>query len=737
MSKPSQSINIIRISLCLLCTLAMLLHLSQRVDIPFVTNFNNQLYDLRLRLSAPQTLDERIVILDIDEKSLLKEGRWPWPRDKMSYLIDLLFDYYQISILGMDIVFAEEDKSSGLDILNHLGKKQLAHNQDYQNYLQQVTPQLQYDQLFAKSLKNRLVILGYYTSPEENKLNPLSTLPQPLIQSSSLDFTNLLYKEKSYGANLSLLQNSAYGGGFFSNPALDSDGVFRRVPLLIEYQDNVYETLSLAMLRGLFQLQQVDFEVTDGLLEKINLEGLSLPVDARSNILVPYRGRAEKYFTYVSATDVLSGELAPDLLSGKIVIMGTTAPGLKDLRTTPVQEAYPGVEVHANMLSGMLDKSIKSSPRYIQDLELITSLLIGVFCALVFLKTSALITTICYLMLLTSVVTASSYLWIFQNLATNMGPPIALLTVLYGIQTLFSYFSETRRKQMLSNMFGHYIPPELVKSMSKSEEQFTTQGESRELTVLFSDIRGFTSLSENLEATELCVLINDILTPITRVIHEHNGTIDKYMGDAVMAFWGAPITDQHHANHGVATALNLVETLHNLTDEFAEKGYPPIKMGIGLNSGKMSVGNMGSEFRLAYTVMGDAVNLGSRLEGLTKQYGVDVIVSEFTKEMANAYFYKELDMVRVKGKLEPITIYEPICLRDNITDRLRQEDNLLLSALKAFRQQNWTLAISQFEQLRLEFQDHLLYRMYLERIELYRQEPPGDDWDGVFTHQSK
>lgn len=286
-------------------------------------------------------------------------------------------------------------------------------------------------------------------------------------------------------------------------------------------------------------------------------------------------------------------------------------------------------------------------------------------------------------------------------------------------------------------MFGQYIPPELVEQMSRSDEEFSLKGESREMTVLFSDVRGFTTISEGMEPQELCELINDILTPVTRVIHEHKGTIDKYIGDAIMAFWGAPMQNPQHASYAVRAGLAILQALKTIQKDFKAKGWPEVDIGIGLNTGTMSVGNMGSQFRIAYTIMGDAVNLGSRLEGLTKQYGVKMIVSESTLLAAPEFTYRELDKVRVKGKHKPITIYEPLGVTEDISSEQLQILDLLNQGLHGYRQQQWAAAQLIFEQLAERYPHDKLYPIYLERIAYYLEAPPEIDWDGAFTHTSK
>jgi adenylate cyclase len=302
---------------------------------------------------------------------------------------------------------------------------------------------------------------------------------------------------------------------------------------------------------------------------------------------------------------------------------------------------------------------------------------------------------------------------------------------------VFGYLFESRSRHMMDGLFGQYVPPDLVKAMSKNPHTYSLASRKLELSVLFSDIRSFTSISEGLDAAELSELMNHYLTPMTRIVHETQGTIDKYIGDAVMAFWGAPVRDAEHASRAVEAGLAMQAALGPLNEEFATKGWPEIHIGVGVNTGPMSVGNMGSNFRKAYTVLGDAVNLGSRLEGITKVYGVGFIVAEATSEKAHEYLYRELDRVRVKGKDEPVTILEPLGLKEELSAEEITRAEAFRQAVLLYRQQDWDAAQEALERLLNQEPGCLLYELYLERITTYREDPPGEYWDGVFTHKTK
>ena len=729
--------------LCLVVTVLFLLHHIERINIPLLNNIENIAYDLRLKLNVPETIDSRIVILDIDEKSLAQEGRWPWSRDKLSYLVDMLFDYYQVKLLGFDIVFAEPDTSSGLGLLNKLSKNELADNEEFTSIVDKLTPQLNFDTVFANSLENRPVVMGYYFNNANDNINPSSSLPKSAYNLEDLPPVGFI-RSHGYGANLKTLQDKAVYGGYFNNSSIDIDGSFRRLPLVSEYDGNLYESLSLAMYRRLLDQPPLEFTFNSGYdlasstprLESINIESLSIPVTDQGVALVPYRGK-QGSFKYISATDVLNGITPPEELMNKIIIMGATAAGIFDLRMTPVQSVYPGVEVHANLVSAMLDQRFKSKPTYMLGVEFVELILLALLVIVLYPKLSSGSAAIVFGLIILAMITLNIYAWRELNLDNFIATPMVLLFILFSIQIYFGYFLETKRKNKLGQIFGQYIPKKLVEDMSKSEGNYSLKGENRELTVLFSDVRGFTSISEKVEPEELCELMNAILTPVTKVIHHNNGTIDKYIGDAVMAFWGAPLHDDKHAFNAVKASLEFASILESINQDFVTKGWPHIDLGVGINTGNMNVGNMGSEFRIAYTVMGDAVNLGSRLEALTKQYGVRVIVSESTSLAAPEFTYLELDRVRVKGKSEPITIYEPLCLRQDLTEEKSQQLDLLQIAYNFYHKQQWKRSQKEFETLAQQDPDKLLYQIYLGRIEEYINTAPEPDWDGVYTHTRK
>ena len=732
-----------RIGLSLLITLPLLLNAAGVLNLDFIRVLENYVYDMKLKLTMPGYPDPRVVIVDIDEKSLQEQGHWPWPRNKVAKLVDLLFDHYQIDVLGFDILFAERDESSGLKSLEALAQTELSGNPSFNSTLNRLRPQLNYDQVFADSLKNRRVVLGYYFRSEREQGSSVGTLPKPVLARGSFDPAGIsALPATAFAANLPELQTNAAGGGFFSFPLVDNDGKFRRIALLQEYQGSIYEVLGLAVARLHMQEPKIDFHYGFGARGARALESLkisarqSIPVDADVAALIPFRG-PKKSFSYISASDVLNGTVPPQTLRKAIVLIGSTAPGLMDLRTTPVGDVYPGVEMHANLIAGIIDDNIKERPDNSSDFEFWPLLLVGLLLACLLPSLKPMGATMLSLAVMAALLAGNVTAWQFNNFDLPLASIVVLAAALFLFNMAYGYFVEDHGKRLLTGLFGQYVPPELVDEMAKDPGAYSLEGESRELTVLFSDVRGFTTISEGLDPSQLTQLMNEYLTPMTHVIHQHRGTIDKYMGDAIMAFWGAPVHDDQHARHALLAGMEMNVKLEGLQEHFKARGWPPIRIGVGLNTGEMTVGNMGSEFRLAYTVMGDAVNLGSRLEGLTKEYGVQIMVSEFTRAAVPDFVYRELDRVRVKGKDRPVGIFEPICPQGEESSGLLDELALYDEALRLYREQDWQKAGERFASLQSTYPERYLFEVYAKRITYLRESPPGPDWDGAFTFTTK
>ena len=735
-----------RYVLGLLILLVLLGHSARIFQIPFVNHMDALIYDVKVRLTMPQSVDQRVVILDIDEKSLAEQGRWPWGRDKLAILMNKLFDKYGVKLVGFDVVFAEPDESSGLKSLESMAKKELKDVAGFQSTLRELRPQLDHDARFAAALKNRPVVLGYYFSSKEGGVSS-GAAPEPVFPAGTFSGRRIGFTQwVSFGANLPEFQKAAAGGGHF-NPLVDMDGTSRRVPLLVEHKGQYYESLSLAMVRNLLGNPPItpgypeDAPGSYAGMEWLDLKTSSggvmrIPVDENAATLIPYRGY-QGSFPYFSITDVLNDRIPQEKLAGRVVVVGTTAPGLMDLRATPVGAAYPGVEIHANLIAGMLDGSIKHKPPYILGADVLLVLIAGAVMAFLLPMLSPLRATVVGVIVLLLLLSVNFSFWHISHVVLPLANGMIAIVLLYAMNMSWGYFVESRTKRQLTGLFGQYVPPELVEEMSRDPENYSMAGRKAELTVLFSDIRGFTTISEGLEPNELATLMNQYLGAMTLVVRKHRGTLDKYIGDAIMAFWGAPVDDPEHAKNAVRTGLEMHVALHELNKDLVARGWPELKIGVGVNTGPMTVGDMGSTVRQSYTVMGDAVNLGSRLEGITKQYGVGFIAGESTRELLKKEFvFRELDRVRVKGKVDPVGIYEPVGEEGKVAAEDMDELKLWNQALRAYRAQDWDKAEVTLMNLQ-RIKPRYLYDLYVKRVEHLRKEPPGENWDGVTIFETK
>ena len=726
--------------------LVLLGHSARIYQIPFINHMDSLVYDMKVRLTMPQGIDKRVVILDIDEKSLAEQGRWPWGRDKLATLMTKLFDQYGVKLVGFDVVFAEPDESSGLKSLESLAKKELKDVAGFQATLRDLRPQLDNDARFAAAIKGRPIILGYYFSSKEGGVSS-GAAPEPVFPAGTFNGRRIGFTQwVSYGGNLPEFEKAAAGAGHF-NPLVDLDGTSRRVPLLVEYKGAYYESLSLAMVRNLLGNPEIipgypgNAPASYAAMEWLDLKTagggvMRIPVDENAATLIPYRGY-QGSFAYISITDVLNDRVPKEMLAGKVAVVGTTAPGLMDLRATPVGAAYPGVEIHANLIAGMLDGVIKHKPPYILGADVMLVLIAGAVMVFLLPMLSPFRATIVGLIVLLLMLSVNFGFWHVSNVVLPQANGMIAIFLLYAMNMSWGYFVESRTKRQLTGLFGQYVPPELVEEMSRDPENYSMAGRKAELTVLFSDVRGFTTISEGLEPDELATLMNQYLGAMTLVVRKHRGTLDKYIGDAIMAFWGAPVEDPEHARNAVLTGLEMHVALHELNKALVARGWPELKIGVGVNTGPMTVGDMGSPVRQSYTVMGDAVNLGSRLEGITKQYGVGFIAGESTRELLKKEFvFRELDRVRVKGKEDHVGIYEPVGEEGKVAREDMEEIKLWNQALRAYRGQDWDNAEVTLMNLQ-RMKPRYLYDLYAKRVEHLRKEPPGENWDGVTIFETK
>jgi len=630
----------VRIAITLLPVVLAIAHVLGAWQLPFLDRLDRFIYDVRLRATLPATLDPRIVIVDIDDPSLQELGQWPWGRDQLARLTSEVMERQQARVLGFDVLFVESDASSGLDALRRLAKGTLQDRAGFARDIEVLAPTLDRDAAFAKTLAGRRVALGFYlTRTAEPRAK--GVLPAPVLPADAFppgrDYTT---QWNGFVGSIAPLAEAAPVGGFL-NVVLDRDvdGVVRSVPLIARYDGGehaaagYYESLALAVFR--LALGDGDGTVQPMLAPTVGAAGrpapmealavsagasrLRIPVDESASVLVPFRGAGGPRggsFRHISASDVIRGALATGELKDKIVLVGSTAPGLQDLRSTPVGADFPGVEVHANIVSGLLDSRVLAVPDYAQGYELV--MLIAAGLALAFgLSVSAAPRAIGVAALISAVLIGlNSWLYVQAGLVLPLAASLVMVALSFVLNMSWGYFIDGRSSRELAKLFGTYVPPQLVDEMRADPGRYSMRAENRELTVLFCDIRGFTRLAEQLAPAELQALLNAYFSRLSEIISAHRGTVDKYMGDCVMAFWGAPVEATDHAELAVTAAIEMVAAVQALNERRRLAGRPQVQVGIGINTGVMSVGDMGSAVRRSYTVVGDAVNLASRLEGL-------------------------------------------------------------------------------------------------------------------------
>ena len=706
-----------------------------------LSHLDNIVYDARLRATMPQTLDERIVIVDIDAPSLAELGRWPWSRNTLATLVDEVLVRQGAVLLGLDMVFAEADDSSGLQRLQQLAQNELRDVPAFRRELTRLAEALDYDALLVKAVSSRPVVLGYYFT-NDSKGYTSGVIAPPIMSASAFDGRHARVTNwTGFGANLPALAAAAPQAGFF-NSITDDDGVVRSLALVSAHAGQYYESLSLAMFRRLVGLPAVVpgfsgdklLSASEQQLESVVLQQagarLVVPVDLRAAALIPFRGAGGARggsFRYLSAADVVAQRVPAGSLAGKIVLLGTTAPGLLDLRVTPVGTTYPGVETHASLISGLLDGRILTRPDYADGFEVLMLLLTGVSLAMALPLLSASQAVGLSVAVVGAMVGINFWLYLGAGLVLPLASIVVTGVVAFALNMSYGYLVESRSKRQLAELFGAYVPPELVDEMVIAPHRYNMRAATRELTVLFCDMRGFTALSETMAPTQLQALLNTVFSRLTTVIRINRGTIDKYMGDCVMAFWGAPVEAPDQAHLAVKAAVEMAQAVRQLNREYRLLGLPEISVGIGLNSGSMCVGDMGSALRRSYTVIGDEVNLGARLEGLSATYGVDIVVSQSTRALAPDFSWQELDCVRVKGKDRAVTIFTPLAH----SAHQPQELAMWPLALAAYRAQQWAACTVLLSNLHSLNADKFLYQLYAERVRSRQALAMRADWDGV------
>jgi len=691
-----------------------------------------QLIDPRAKTVRPVT------IVDIDEKSLAKLGQWPWSRTRIADLITSLTKLGAV-VIAFDIVFAEPDRLNpdvAADTIRNLDEETRAKLRALPSN----------DQILADAMRRSRVVLGesglpYVLSEYDNTL-PLTGLamlgeePQPFL----LNFPGLL-------RNVHVLEEAAAGRGLFTIKT-ERDGIVRRVPMMMQAQGATMPSLSFEVLRVATGTDTIFIKSEKAGIKSIAVKGFEVPTDRNGQLWVHFARHDPSI--YVSAVDVLEGRVAPEMIARKLVLIGTSAVGLLDVKTTPIDPVMPGVEVHAQVLESALTRAVLSQPIYAIVAEFCAAIVLGIL-VIAFAPLFGPVTLVAVGALFASLLVGTSWYFYTQHrLLIDFTYPLLSTTSIYLTLIFTSFVREQAQRRQIRSAFGQYLSPALIEQLAQSPEKLVLGGEEREMTIMFSDVRGFTTISESFKSDPqgLTALMNRFLTPLTNAILARKGTIDKYMGDAIMAFWNAPLDDKEHQLHACEAALDMlqrIDVLNKQREQEAQEGGPPyipLNVGVGLNTGVCVVGNMGSDLRFDYSVLGDSVNLASRLEGQSKEYGFPIIVGSKTAlAVKDKFAILELDFIMVKGKKQPEVIYAIAGREDTAqSGRFQRLRNLTIEMLACYRSRDWEGALAAIERGRRTDDAQaleLLYNLYETRILGYQKNPPPEDWNGAFALLTK
>jgi adenylate cyclase len=695
-------------------------------------------FDFFQRIDPRQKTARPVTIVDIDDKSLEKFGQWPWPRTRIADLITELTRLGAV-VIAFDAVFSEPDRLNPADAADTFRNL----DEDTRAKLRALPSN---DEIFAEAIRKSRVVLGESGAAEE--LAALDkTLPVTGLAMLGEEPQRFMFEFPGLLRNTKVLEHAAAGRGLFTIKP-ERDGIVRRVPMIMLAQGQTMPSLSFEMLRVATGSGTILIKSEKTGIKSLRIKGFELPTDGNGQLWVRYARQDSSL--YVPVMNVLEKTVAPEMIAGKLVLIGTSAVGLNDIKTTPVSQNMPGVEIHAQILESALTGDVISQPIYGLAVELVTALLFGLL-VIAFAPLFGPVTLVALGAAFASMLVGMSVYFYTQNrLLIDFTYPLMSTTAIYLTLIFSSFVREQAQRRQIRSAFGQYLSPALVEQLAQSPEKLVLGGEEREMTIMFSDMRGFTSISETYknDPQGLTALMNRFLTPLTNAILSRKGTIDKYMGDAIMAFWNAPLDDKDHELNACEAALDMLERVDELNQarelEAKEEGRPfiPLNVGVGLNTGTCVVGNMGSDQRFDYSVFGDSVNLASRLEGQSKEYGFPIIVGSKTAlAVKNRFAILELDFIMVKGKKEPEVIYAIAGREDTAqSGRFQRLRNLTIEMLSCYRNRDWDGALAAIERGRKTDEVNsleLLYNLYEARIRGFLENPPPEDWNGAFALLTK
>ncbi|MDQ6954007.1 MAG: adenylate/guanylate cyclase domain-containing protein [Mariprofundaceae bacterium] len=713
----------------------------------FTEQIELKLLDQHFKMRGVIPHDPRVVIVAVDDNALTEVGRWPWSRDKIATIVDRILGEHQARALGFDIVFSEEQLNPFKESLRLLSDGQQA-DKTVTHWLEKHQGMGDIDARLESVLQqyhDRLVP-GYFFYPKGAKVPELAleNLPKhlALMQNSAMTYE---FSEKAFSliprlaaieGNLPRFTAQADAVGFF-NFFPDMDGTVRRIPLMVEGDGYIYPSMDMQLLRIFKGWPALTLKVGDHGVESLTLGEQNIRIDPSGSMILNHYGPGYT-FQHISAADILADRVPADSLKGAIVLLGVTAVGVFDYRPSPFDSVFPGVEGHAAAISNVLNDEEISRPNILEGVELFAVFFLALLCGRLVIGTGPIVQSISIFGVPLLLLTLSW--WLFSSFGIWLQVTYLLLAILLATipVTLIEYVVESYKRAFIHDAFAHYLAPEVVEGLARNPEMLKLGGEEKYLTAFFSDIAAFSSFSEKLTPTELVHFLNQYLTEMSNIILKNGGTIDKYEGDAIIAFFGAPLDMEDHAFKCVLSAMEQQQCLDRLRDVWIEEGSPEVHIRIGLNSGPMVVGNMGTDTHMNYTMMGDHVNLAARLEGVCKVYRVPILMSRDTyvevREQVAARF---IDRVQVVGRQQPVDLYEPLALRELVEPEVIQRSRQYEKAWGMMHRRHFPEAIKILSHLHKEYPDDGLYEVMLARAYHYAKTPPESGWTGIFVLESK
>jgi adenylate cyclase len=703
--------------------------------------------DLRFSTRGAIPPGNHVSIAAIDEKSLEKLGKWPWPRDRMAALVDSLSSL-GARVVAFDVGFLDEDDKRVMEALSQV-RKHVRTDPGGLAYIEELIKKTDGDVQFSEAIKNSkaTVILGYYFNLENKTDNDRQTLDENEDLISGSQYLNFSYSsekaEKDSGfliasqvqANVKTISDASKRSGFF-NMKPDMDGIVRSMPAVIRFNDLLYAPLSL-MAVSAFLDAPLSIRIGETRDTVITIGDLTLPVGRNGNIKIDYRGEAGA-FPRIPISDILDGTADPSLIKDRVIIVGATATALSDIRATPFSIVSPGCEIHANIIDSTLSGEKLYNPPFYEMWSVLAIVLAGLILGLVLPSVGPVPG------FLTFGGTGIGYWLLTQVLFSKAGMvldlvyPLTVLTLVYIAVTTDMYLSESIKKKYITDAFSTYLSPSVVKQLIRFPEKLVLGGEDREITAFFSDVQGFTSISEELSAKELVELLNEFLTEMTDIILKHGGTVDKFEGDAIIAFFGAPVDLKNHALSTCNACIDMHERLKRMNETWKQENRRQLHMRVGLCSGVAVVGNMGSKNRFDYTMMGDVVNTAARLEGVNKVYGTYSMIGESTRNMAGPEIAtREIDSIFLVGKHEPVTVYQIIGRTGQVDEALAITAAIYEKGLACYRSRDFKTALSFFNQALVISPDDGPSITMTARCHEYMKTPPHEGWNGVYKATSK